>query len=107
MTIEEKQRELDKAKWDKSVSLRLDACGSFNYCCNCDKNIKNPCAHAYSKFFNEELENAAIEPLVVENKVEPVKKTTTRKTTTKKETATKTTTKKTAEKKTTTKKSSK
>lgn len=104
MTIEEKQRELDKAKWDKSVSLRFDACGSFNYCTNCNKNVKNPCANAYSKFFNEELEGLKDEPIVeavevVEEK--PAKKTCAKKATTTK-TATQTTTKKTAEKKTTT-----
>ena len=80
MTLEEKQIELDVAKWNKSQSLKLDACGTFNYCANCDKGLNHPCAHAYSKFFNEELEGA---------EAKPEKKKTTKKTTTEKKTATK------------------
>jgi len=110
MTIAEKQKELDLAKWNKSQSLRLDACGTFDYCCNCDKGLKNPCAHAYSKFFNEQLEsdpeevNVEVikEDAAVEKKKPATKKATSTKTTatkkcTKKET-TKTTTKKTTSK---------
>lgn len=105
MTIEEKQRELDVAKWNKSQSLRLDACGTFNYCANCNKGIKNPCAVAYSKTFNENLEGK-VEELVAE---EPTKKSTAKKATSEKKTtakkpATKTTTKKATTKSTTTKK---
>lgn len=80
MTLEEKQIELDVAKWNKSQSLKLDACGTFNYCASCDKGLNNPCAHAYSKFFNEELESA---------EVTPEKKKATKKTTSEKKTATK------------------
>lgn len=101
MTIEDKQKELDVAKWNKSQSLRMDACGTFNYCTNCNKGLKNPCAVAYGKFFNEELEGVVEEVKVEEKPV--VKKTTTRKCATK-TTTTKTTTKKSAEKKPATKK---
>ena len=80
MTLEEKQIELDVAKWNKSQSLKLDACGTFNYCASCDKGLNHPCAHAYSKFFNEELEGA---------EAKPEKKKATKKTTSEKKTATK------------------
>lgn len=105
MTLEEKQKELDLSKWNKSQSLRLDACGTFNYCANCNKTLKNPCAHAFGKYFNEKFKGAEVEEIVevVEPKKETTKKTTTTKTcksksTTKtpsKKTTTKSTTKKT------------
>lgn len=50
MAITKKQMELDKVKWLKSEEMGKDACGSFDYCVACDKNIENPCAKAYSKF---------------------------------------------------------
>lgn len=108
MTTEEKQKELDLVKWNKSQSLRLDACGTFNYCANCNINLKNPCAHAYSKFYNEELEGEEelLTPVVeVKEEKTPAKKTCAKKSTTKtteKKTTTKaSTTKKTCAKKTT------
>ena len=103
MTTEEKQKELDLVKWNKSQSLRLDACGTFNYCANCNKSLKNPCAHAYSKFYNEELEGEeeVLAPVIeVKSPVAEVKEE--KKT---KRTCAKKTTTKTAEKKTSTKKS--
>lgn len=103
MKIEKKQEELDKIKWNKSVALGFDACGSFDYCSKCNKLNNNPCASAYSEFFNEQFDveatNVIEEPK--EKKATP-KKTTTKTTTTKKATKKTETTKKTT--KTTTKK---
>ena len=110
MKIEKKQEELDTIKWYKSVALGFDACGSFDYCSKCNKDMKNPCASAY----------AAANVVVEEVAPAKPKRTCTRKTVsvetavkveekkTCKKTATKTTAKKaTATKKTTTKKASK
>ena len=104
MTTDEKQKELDLVKWNKSQSLRLDACGTFNYCANCNISLKNPCAHAYSKFYNEELEGEEelLQPVVEEK--EPVVEVKEEKKT--KSTCAKKTTAKTETKKTTTKKTS-
>lgn len=49
MAITKKQRELDEAKWLKSVELGADACGTFDYCEKCDKTLENPCDKAYKK----------------------------------------------------------
>ena len=94
MKIEKKQEELDTIKWYKSVALGFDACGSFDYCSKCNKANNNPCASAYSEFFNEqfdvEAKNVIEEP---QKKKTTPKKTTTKATTTKKTETTKKTTK--------------
>ena len=63
MAITKRQAELDKIKWIKSEQQGSDACGTFDYCVKCNKNLENPCDKAYQKF----------------NK-KPVKKTTTKST---------------------------
>ncbi len=50
MAITKKQMELDKIKWEKSVELGSDACGSFDYCAKCDKSKENPCDKAFTAF---------------------------------------------------------
>ena len=55
MAISDKQRELDKIKWEKSVMLGIDACGTFDYCVMCDKSKENPCACAFNRFYNVDL----------------------------------------------------
>ncbi len=50
MAITKKQQELDLLKWNKSVELGADACGSFDYCVKCDKTKENPCDKAYTAF---------------------------------------------------------
>lgn len=37
MALSKKQHELDVAKWEKSEQLGKDACGTFDYCGECDK----------------------------------------------------------------------
>lgn len=49
MAITKRQRELDEAKWLKSIELGADACGTFDYCEKCDKTLENPCDKAYKK----------------------------------------------------------
>ncbi len=55
MAISDKQRELDKIKWEKSVMLGIDACGTFDYCVMCDKSKENPCECAFNRFNNVDL----------------------------------------------------
>lgn len=106
MTFEEKQKELDISKWNKSQSLRLDACGTFNYCTCCDMGLKFPCAHAYSKYFNEKFEGEVVETKEeVKVEVKPAKKTCAKKSTSSTTTKKAESTKKTTSKKTTAKKS--
>jgi len=121
MDLYNQQKELDKAKWEKSVNLGIDACGTFHYCGCCEKHLDNPCARALFKMTGVEVEEKReiverVEqmPVEVEEKpvvvveekplveVKPVAKKTTVKTATKK-TATKSTAKKTTAKKSTTK----
>ena len=52
MAVSEKQKELDSIKWEKSIRLGFDACGSFDYCMMCDKNLENPCEKAHNKFYD-------------------------------------------------------
>lgn len=52
MALSDKQKELDRIKWEKSCRLGVDACGSFDYCRCCDKGIENPCEKAHNKFYN-------------------------------------------------------
>lgn len=49
MALTKKQKELDLIKWNKSMELGKDACGSFDYCAHCDKSLENPCDRAYKK----------------------------------------------------------
>ena len=97
MRIDKKQEELDKIKWDKSVALGFDACGSFDYCAKCKKERQNPCANAYSDFFNEELEIMIEEAKAIKKEEKKATKCAKKATSTEKKT-TKVTTKKTTTK---------
>ena len=48
--LTKKQKELDVIKWEKSVEMGADACGTFEYCVKCDKSLENPCDKAYKAF---------------------------------------------------------
>lgn len=50
MALTKKQMELDKIKWEISESMGVDACGSFEFCPLCNKDLENPCDKAYKKF---------------------------------------------------------
>ena len=92
MEVSKKQRELDEIKWQKSIEMGADACGTFDYCAHCDKNLNNPCEQAFDK-------------MNVPAKKTVAKKATTKAATTKKTTAAKKTcAKKAPAKKATTKK---
>ena len=50
MRLSKKQKELDIIKWEKSVNQGYDACGSFEFCAECDKTLINPCDRAYRAY---------------------------------------------------------
>lgn len=116
MAISDKQKELDKIKWEKSCRLGFDACGSFDYCRCCDKGIENPCEQAHNKFYNVPVvdEHELVDEINTENmpssltnsetktetKAKKQCKSSSKRTTTK----TKKTTKKSTSKKSTSKK---
>lgn len=109
MATSDKQRELDKIKWEKSVMLGFDACGSFDYCKCCDKGLENPCEFAHNRFYNVPAEHQMLVEMVDEGLKEVTSSTdkkTAKKSTkkAKKETKTpKSSTKKSTAKKATTK----
>lgn len=49
MNYQAKQDELDKIKWIASEKKGADACGDFDFCACCDKNLEFPCAAAADK----------------------------------------------------------
>ena len=93
MAISVKQKELDLIKWEKSQLLGTDACGSFNYCTFCNKNIENPCENALNCLNNPEA-TVVVEKPAKKTACKTTEKTTTKKTT-KKSTSSKTTKKST------------
>ncbi len=50
MAITKRQKELDIIKWEKSIKMGKDACGTFDFCIKCDKTKENPCDKAYTAF---------------------------------------------------------
>ena len=50
MAITKRQKELDLIKWNKSIEIGADACGTFDYCVKCNKDLENPCDKAFKKF---------------------------------------------------------
>ena len=72
--ISEKQRELDKIKWEKSVLLGTDACGTFDYCKMCEKSKDNPCECAFNKFYNVDLGEHELVIGATEDKFEVIEK---------------------------------
>lgn len=95
MEYSRKQKQLDVKKWVDSETKGYDTCGSYDYCSNCDKDVKHPCAHAYEAL-------SAISSLTKDTKTTTKKTTTTKKADT--TTKSSTTAKKTTCKRTTTKK---
>ncbi len=81
MKLTKKQMELDKIKWEISESMGVDACGSFEFCPLCNKDLDNPCDKAFKKF------KAKTEPKKVATKKTTVKKKVATKKTAKKEVA--------------------
>ena len=54
MAITKRQKQLDDMKWLESERRGADACGSFDFCAECDKSLKNPCDKAYKKVHADE-----------------------------------------------------
>ena len=48
--LTKKQHELDVMKWEKSVAMGADACGTFEFCEKCDKSLENPCDKAFKAY---------------------------------------------------------
>ena len=105
------QDELDRIKWEKSVNLGIDACGTFDFCCKCDKYQPEPCIKAFNKYNGVEektivveMQPAQVEAVAPKTPSKSAAKTTAKKAPAKKSPAKKSTTKttsKTATKKTT------
>lgn len=55
------QEELDRIKWEKSVNLGFDACGSFDFCTRCDKYQSDPCIKAFNKYNGVEEKTMVVE----------------------------------------------
>ena len=118
MELNELQKDLDRVKWDKSVALGIDACGTFDYCRCCEKHLDNPCARALNRMNGTDIPQDIVErqeqlPVEIEEKplveveekpLVEVKAPAKKAATTKKAAAKKTTAKKAPAKKTTTKK---
>ena len=60
MAITKKQQELDVIKWEKSVEMNADACGTFDYCVMCDKTKENPCDKAFKAFNKKPAKKPAV-----------------------------------------------
>ncbi len=73
MALTKRQKELDQIKWEKSVAQGSDACGSFDYCAVCNKNLENPCDKAFAKFNKKPAEKKAVAKKPVAKKAEASK----------------------------------
>lgn len=45
-----KQQKFDKQKWLDSEKAGCDTCGTYKFCCICNKSLENPCAVAKAKY---------------------------------------------------------
>lgn len=79
LTIEQLQEKLDVEKWNDSQAKGVDTCGEYKFCKFCDMNEDMPCAKAYNK-----AEEAEVDTTVAKEKKPATKKTAAKKTATKK-----------------------
>ena len=80
MALTKKQKELDVIKWEKSIAMGVDACGTFDYCAVCDKSLENPCDKAYTKFNKKAADKPAVKKTVAKKPAaKPVAKKTAEK----------------------------
>ena len=49
--ISNKQKILDIKKWQDSQQHNKDMCGTYEFCCVCDKLKENPCDISSTKFY--------------------------------------------------------
>ena len=47
--VSAKQKKFDEQKWLDSEKAGFDTCGTYNFCCKCDKSLENPCEKARAK----------------------------------------------------------
>ena len=52
MDFKTKQKQYDDMKWYDSIWAGEDKCGSYEYCGNCRKDEKYPCARAAHRYYN-------------------------------------------------------
>ena len=71
MALTEKQHEIDVVKWEKSVAMGADACGTFEFCALCDKALDNPCDRALREYVAVKAAEKA--ELVIQVKTDAVK----------------------------------
>lgn len=66
----EQQQKLDEKKWLDGIKNNKDMCGSYDYCCVCNKLEKYPCAKAENRFkkMNKERRNKAKAKFNIEGK---------------------------------------
>ena len=59
--MQDLQLKLDQKKWLDSQKYKKDMCGSYDYCCVCNKVEKTPCAKAHNRYkkMNKERRNKA------------------------------------------------
>ena len=62
--------------------LGSDACGSFNYCCHCNKSVENPCENALNTFNNPDAQ-VKEEKVAKKSTCKTAEKKTTKSTTSK------------------------
>ena len=72
MAITKKQKELDVIKWEKSIAMGVDACGTFDYCVACDKALENPCDKAFTKFNKKPAAKPAVKAVAKKPAAKPV-----------------------------------
>ena len=48
--VSKKQEKLDEIKWYIGNELGFDPCGTFEYCCKCNKQEENPCEKALKRY---------------------------------------------------------
>ena len=59
--MQDLQSKLDEKKWFDGIKNNKDMCGSYDYCCVCNKAEKTPCAKANNRYkkMNKERRNKA------------------------------------------------
>ena len=50
MDLQIMQEEFDNKKWYDSILAGEDKCGSYDFCCKCNKEEEYPCAKASQRY---------------------------------------------------------
>jgi hypothetical protein len=60
MTFTKQQEIFDEVKWFDSIQVGKDRCSTYDFCVECRKEDKNPCARAAHRFRNGYIRIAVI-----------------------------------------------